>query len=190
MGKLPRPPSAVLVRIARAERGTGAAMLVRMGKRPDGTPDTKRPAPSVSTRSDGLTLILRKTLAYCRMKGLDASGRREDDYIAMDDQALVGRIYSAASTKRSSTGSRNGSGSCRPFRRPSPIGARPTRWKRPRRGSKSAMPKSRAGSAGQVTADESLGSYGVAGGNCIGRSGFSIDGLSQAVARLQGGGSR
>ncbi len=66
-----------------------------MGNRPNGTPGKKPPAPSVTARPDGPTLILllRKTRDYCRMKGIDASGRREDDYVVMDDQALVGRIY-------------------------------------------------------------------------------------------------
>ncbi len=59
----------------------------------NGTPGKKPPAPSVTARPDGLTLILRKTREYCRMKGLDSSGRREDDFVVMDDQALVGRIY-------------------------------------------------------------------------------------------------
>jgi hypothetical protein len=72
-------------------------MLVRMGKRPDGTPGKKPPAPSVSARPDGLTLILRKMREHARVRGYDPRYAphewSENDVVVIDGETCVGRIY-------------------------------------------------------------------------------------------------
>jgi hypothetical protein len=65
-----------------------------MGDHPNSTPGKKPPAPSVSKRPAGsMTPLLRKTREHARMQGLDPSSWSDDDYVVVDDEIRVGRIY-------------------------------------------------------------------------------------------------
>ncbi len=63
----------------------------------NGTPGKKPPAPSVSARPDGLTLLLRKMREHARVRGYDPRydphDWSEDDYAIIDGETCVGRIY-------------------------------------------------------------------------------------------------
>ncbi len=67
-------------------------MLVGMGNS-DGTPGKKPPAPSASARSDGLTLVLREMREHARVRRYDRHDWSEDDYVVIDGETCVGRIY-------------------------------------------------------------------------------------------------